>query len=182
MQSMAETLRQKISTRIDVRACEVILRIAAARRTTPAQVCRVLLEDAAMEFADIGSRVRSTAPASETKSKLAAPICETLEKRARFERTLATIRDIIGDLEEISSKRIVDELAQVEDGPWAEWGKGRHKKPLTQIALASCAAVRYRDTQNGDDRRDKGTVHQQLEFGDWQNRVTRACGSMLTTQ
>jgi hypothetical protein len=24
----------------------------------------------------------------------------------------------------------------VEDGPWAEWGKGRRKKPLTQIALA----------------------------------------------
>jgi hypothetical protein len=46
------------------------------------------------------------------------------------------IRDIIGDLEEISSKRIVDELAQVEDGPWAEWGKGRHKKkssPSTSV-------------------------------------------------
>jgi hypothetical protein len=70
------------------------------------------------------------------KSKLAAPICETPEKRARFEKTLVAIRDIIGDLEEISSKRIVDELAQVEDGPWAEWGKGRHKKPLTQNALA----------------------------------------------
>jgi len=68
--------------------------------------------------------------------RLAAPICETPEKRARFEKTLVAIRDIIRDLEEISSKRIVDELAQVEDGPWVKWGKGRHKKPLTQNALA----------------------------------------------
>jgi hypothetical protein len=83
------------------------------------------------------------------KSKLAAPICETPEKRARFERTLATIRDIIGDLEEISSKRIVDELAQVEDGPWAEWGKGRHKKPLTQIALARLLNYRLRVQPSG---------------------------------
>jgi hypothetical protein len=34
------------------------------------------------------------------KSKLAAPICETPEKRARFEKTLVAIRDIIGDLQE----------------------------------------------------------------------------------
>jgi hypothetical protein len=63
------------------------------------------------------------------------PIHET-EHRALFEKTLAAIRDIIGDLEEISSKRIVDELARVEGGPWAEWGKGKHRKPITQNALA----------------------------------------------
>ena len=63
-------------------------------------------------------------------------IHETPEKRALFERTLAAIRDIIGDLEEISSKRLVDELARIEGGPWAEWGKGRHRKPITQNALA----------------------------------------------
>jgi hypothetical protein len=65
-----------------------------------------------------------------------APIHEPPEKRALFERTVAAIRDIIGDLEEISSKRIVDELARIEGSPWAEWRKGRHKKPITQHALA----------------------------------------------
>jgi hypothetical protein len=61
---MAETQRRcKISSRIDVRAVEIILGIAAARRTTPAQVVRVMLEDAASEFADISS----TAPAPEPK-------------------------------------------------------------------------------------------------------------------
>src|SRR6516225_5958939 len=65
-----------------------------------------------------------------------APIHETPEERALFEKTLAAIRDIIGDLEEISSKQLVDELARIEGGPWAEWGKGRHKKPITQNALA----------------------------------------------
>ena len=63
-------------------------------------------------------------------------IHETPEQRALFERTLAAIRNIIGELQEISSKRIVDELARIEGGPWAEWGKGRHKKPITQHALA----------------------------------------------
>jgi hypothetical protein len=65
-----------------------------------------------------------------------APIYETPEQRALFEKTLAAILQIFGDLEEISSKRLVDELAQIEGGPWAEWGKGRHKKPITQNALA----------------------------------------------
>ena len=45
-------------------------------------------------------------------------IHETPEQRALFERTLAAIRNIIGELQEISSKRIVDELARIEDGPW----------------------------------------------------------------
>jgi hypothetical protein len=63
-------------------------------------------------------------------------IHEPPEERALFEKTLAAIRDIIGDLDEISSKRLVDELARTEGGPWAEWGKGRHKKPITQNALA----------------------------------------------
>jgi hypothetical protein len=65
-----------------------------------------------------------------------APIHETPEEQALFEKTLAAIRDIIGDLEEISSKQLVDELARIEGGPWAEWGKGRHKTPITQHALA----------------------------------------------
>jgi len=65
-----------------------------------------------------------------------APIYETPEQRALFEKTLAAILQIFGDREEISSKRLVDELAQIEGGPWAEWGKGRHKKPITQNALA----------------------------------------------
>jgi hypothetical protein len=45
-------------------------------------------------------------------------IHEPLEQRALFEKTLAAIRDIIGDLEEISSKRLVDELARIEGSPW----------------------------------------------------------------
>ena len=65
-----------------------------------------------------------------------SPIYKTPEQRALFEKTLAAILQIFGELEEISSKRIVDELARIEGGPWAEWGKGRHKKPLTQNALA----------------------------------------------
>ena len=65
-----------------------------------------------------------------------APIYETPEQRALFEKTLAAILQIFGDLEEISSKRLVDELARIEGGPWAQWGKGRHKKPITQNALA----------------------------------------------
>jgi hypothetical protein len=65
-----------------------------------------------------------------------AKIHEPPEQRALFEKTLAAIRDIMGDLEEISSKRIVDELARIEGGPWAEWGKGKHRKPITQNALA----------------------------------------------
>jgi hypothetical protein len=63
-------------------------------------------------------------------------IHEPPEERSLFEGTLEAIRDIIGDLEEISSKRIVDELARIGGGPWAHWGKGKHKKPITQHALA----------------------------------------------
>jgi hypothetical protein len=50
---MAETklARQSLSTRIDPKAREVIERVAAVRRTTPAQVARVLLEDAAKRLA-----------------------------------------------------------------------------------------------------------------------------------
>jgi Protein of unknown function (DUF3631) len=64
------------------------------------------------------------------------PIYETPEKQALFERTLAAIRLIFGGLEEISSKRLVDELARIEGGPWAQWGHGKNKKPITQRALA----------------------------------------------
>jgi hypothetical protein len=42
----------------------------------------------------------------------------------------------MGGLEEISSKRLTDELIRIEGGPWAEWGAGRRKKPITQNALA----------------------------------------------
>jgi hypothetical protein len=50
---MAETKtpRESISTRIDAKAREVIERVAASRRTTPAQVARVVLEDAAKQLA-----------------------------------------------------------------------------------------------------------------------------------
>jgi Protein of unknown function (DUF3631) len=64
-----------------------------------------------------------------------APIHEPPEQRALFEKTLVAIRHIVGDLEEISSKRLVDELARIEGGPWAQ-GKGSRKKPITQNALA----------------------------------------------
>jgi hypothetical protein len=64
------------------------------------------------------------------------PIHEPPEQRALLAKTLAAILQIFGDLKEISSKRLVDELARIEAGPWSEWGKGRHKKPITQNALA----------------------------------------------
>jgi hypothetical protein len=96
------------------------------------------------------------------KSKLAAPICETPEKRAPFEKTLVAIRDIIGDLEEIYSKRIVDELAQVEDGPWAEWGKGRHNKPHQKRRL-----LMRREWRN---RIDRTQLNAMTEGGLWTPR------------
>jgi hypothetical protein len=43
--------RESISTRIDAKARAVIERVAESRRTTPAQVARVVLEDAAKEMA-----------------------------------------------------------------------------------------------------------------------------------
>ena len=43
--------RESITTRIDAQARQAIERVAAERRTTPAQVARVLLEDAAKELA-----------------------------------------------------------------------------------------------------------------------------------
>ena len=43
--------RESISTRIDAKAREVIEHVAASRRTTPAQVARVVLEDAAKQLA-----------------------------------------------------------------------------------------------------------------------------------
>jgi hypothetical protein len=50
---MADTKqpRESISTRIDAAAREIIERVASQRRTTPAQVARVLLEDAAQKLA-----------------------------------------------------------------------------------------------------------------------------------
>ena len=43
--------RELIATEIDPKARAVIERTAAARRTTPAQVARVILEDAALQLA-----------------------------------------------------------------------------------------------------------------------------------
>jgi hypothetical protein len=43
--------RENLTTRISIDALEVIERVAAARRTTPSQVARVLLEDAAKQLA-----------------------------------------------------------------------------------------------------------------------------------
>jgi hypothetical protein len=71
---------------------------------------------------------------SSAAAKMAAPMYLTPEERALFEKTHAAIRQIMGSLVEVSSKRLVDELARIEGGPWAEWGKGRN--PITQRALA----------------------------------------------
>jgi hypothetical protein len=68
---------------------------------------------------------------SAPEAKPTTPLYETPEKQVLFEKTLAAIRNIIGDREEIASRVIVDELARIESGPWAEWGKGR--KPITQM-------------------------------------------------
>ena len=62
---------------------------------------------------------------------MSAPTDETREKQSVFVKTLAAIRNIFGDREEIMSRVIVDELARIEGGPWAEWGKGR--KPSTDL-------------------------------------------------
>ena len=75
-------------------------------------------------------------PDSKSEAHQASPIYDSPEKRKLFEKTLAAIRQIMGALEEISSKRLSDELARIEGGPWAEWGPGRRKKPITQNALA----------------------------------------------
>jgi hypothetical protein len=61
---MAETKRQpreSISTRIDPDAHAVIERIAEERRTTAAQVARILLEDGAKELGRHDARVAKTA-------------------------------------------------------------------------------------------------------------------------
>jgi Protein of unknown function (DUF3631) len=70
------------------------------------------------------------------EAKQETPVFESPEERELFEKTLAAIRQIMGGLEEISSKRLTDELIRIEGGPWAEWGAGRRKKPITQNALA----------------------------------------------
>jgi hypothetical protein len=71
---------------------------------------------------------------SAARSMPAAPTYLTPEERALFEKTRAAIRQIMGSLAEVSSKRLSEELARIEGGPWAQWGKGR--KPITQRALA----------------------------------------------
>jgi hypothetical protein len=67
---------------------------------------------------------------SKAEAKQDAPIYESPEKRELFEKTLAAIRQIMGGLEEISSRRLTDELTRIEGGPWSEWGDGRCRKPL----------------------------------------------------
>ena len=62
------------------------------------------------------------------------PIDRTPDTQSLFRADARSHQGYLGDLEEITSKRIVDELTQIEAGPWAEWGKG--KKPITQNALA----------------------------------------------
>jgi hypothetical protein len=73
---------------------------------------------------------------SKAEAKQDAPIHESPENRELFEKTLAAIRQIMGGLGEVSSKRLTGELAQIEGGPWAEWGSGKRRKPITQNALA----------------------------------------------
>ena len=70
----------------------------------------------------------------EAKPELALPIYETAEDRALFEKTLAAIRKIMGGLEEISSKRLTDELARIEGGPWAEWDTGAGRRNRSRSA------------------------------------------------
>ena len=73
---------------------------------------------------------------SKPEAKQETPIFESPEKRELFEKTVAAIRQIMGGLGEISSKSLTDELARIQGGPWAEWGSGRRRKPITQNALA----------------------------------------------
>ena len=73
---------------------------------------------------------------SKSEAQQEAPIYELPEQRELFEKTVAAIRQIMGDLREISSKRLTDELTRIEGGPWTEWGSGRRRKPMTQNALA----------------------------------------------
>ena len=76
-------------------------------------------------------------PREDAAAKMATPTYETREKQSVFVKTLAAIRNIIGDREEITSRVIVDELARIEGGPWAEWGKGR--KPITRTRSHGCS-------------------------------------------
>ena len=71
---------------------------------------------------------------SKSEAHPEATIYESPEKRDLFEKTVVAIRQIMDGLEEIPSKRLTDELARIEGGPWAAWG--RDKKPITQNALA----------------------------------------------
>ena len=71
---------------------------------------------------------------SKSEAHPEATIYESPEKRDLFEKTVVAIRQILDGLEELPSKRLTDELARIEGGPWAAWG--RDKKPITQNALA----------------------------------------------
>jgi hypothetical protein len=66
--------------------------------------------------------------------RAARALADAADGRSLFEETLAAIEELLGDRDEISSKDVVEHLAQVEGGPWAEWGRDR--KPMTQNALA----------------------------------------------
>ena len=75
-------------------------------------------------------------PRMEGSSGTSGGANETPEEREFLQKTLGAIRHILGALGEISSKRLACELAQIEGGPWAQWGRGREKKPIVQNALA----------------------------------------------
>jgi putative DNA primase/helicase len=69
------------------------------------------------------------------RARLAAKaLSETLGTEEVFEQTVQAINGIIGERDEITSREMTDRLVEIEDGPWAEWGKDR--KPMTQNALA----------------------------------------------
>ncbi len=47
---------------------------------------------------------------------------------------LSDLRDLFGDVDQLSSGQIVESLAELEDRPWAEWG--RQRKPITPHGIA----------------------------------------------
>ena len=79
---------------------------------------------------------RTTVPSPKRRRSRTPRFMSSPENRELFEKTLAAIRQIMGGLGEVSSKRLTGELAQIEGGPWAEWGSGKRRKPITQNALA----------------------------------------------
>jgi putative DNA primase/helicase len=88
--------------------------------------------------------------------RAARALADAAGAQSAFEETLAVIKALLGECDEIGSKDIVEHLAKIEDGPWAEWGRDR--KPITQNALARLLKPhRVRPTDIGPvDARRKG--------------------------